>query len=219
MKNARVLLDTGVPFYFTTTLASPNVSGPPAAGPRGSAMGAVNLRGSSHPLLPGGGHLEHQLHVAHAGVVQAGELQVQHLIRRFRGLPFRRRRPAATRQGIRAVAEDLGALSRPGRRAAPSPPPPGSPFRYGAAGLQHPGEAQQLHGGGVVLHRHIGHQGVVRGGLGLAGGDDAADGDPLVVGKPGGAALLGEVLQNGADGGRPSRRTASRYWSMGWPER
>ena len=26
MKNARVLLDTGVPFYFTTTLASPNVS-------------------------------------------------------------------------------------------------------------------------------------------------------------------------------------------------
>ena len=40
-------------------------------------------------------------------------------------------------------------------------------------------------------------------GLRLAGGDDAADGDPLVVGEPCGAALLGEVSQNGADSGRP----------------
>ena len=168
-------------------------------------MGAVDLPGVRHHHLHGGGageHLEHQFHVADAGVVQAGELQVQHLPRhRLDPLPRRGRRlrPA---QGIGAVAQELGGL------LVPDGQPPLHHHRLvllqiGAAGLQHPGEAQQLHGGGVILHRHVGHQGVVLGGLGLAGGDDAADGDPLVVGEPGGSPLLGEVRQDGADGGRP----------------
>ncbi|CAN4035214.1 Core-binding (CB) domain-containing protein, partial [Dysosmobacter welbionis] len=169
-----------------------------------ACMGAVDLAGVRHHHLHSGvagKHLEHQLHVAHAGVVQAGELQVQHLIRRFPGLPFRRR-SACGRERIRAVAEDLG------RFLVPDGEPPLHHhclvlLQVRPAGLQHPGEAQQLDGGGVVLHRHIGHQGVVAGGLRLAGGDDAADGDPLVVGEPCGAALLGEVPQNGADSGRP----------------
>ena len=64
------------------------------------------------------------------------------------------------------------------------------------AGLQHPAEAQQFHGGGVVLHHDIGHKAVVLGGFRLAGGDDAGNGDPLAVGEALRTVFPGKVLDN-----------------------
>ena len=64
------------------------------------------------------------------------------------------------------------------------------------AGLQDPAEAQQFHGGGVVLHHDIGHKAVVLGGFRLAGGDDAGNGDPLAVGEALRTVFPGKVLDN-----------------------
>ena len=53
-ENARVLSDTGVPFYFTTTFSAPNVSRASCRGHREARMGAVDLAGVRHHHLHGG---------------------------------------------------------------------------------------------------------------------------------------------------------------------
>ena len=162
-------------------------------------LSGVDLSGVRHDHFHhafAGEHLEHQLHVADGGIVDAGEFQEQGLPRcRFLlGLGFRN--AALHRgQGVNGVAHDLGGLFVPD----------GQPPLYhhcliflhvSTAGLQHPAEAQQFQGGGVVLHHDIGHKAVVLGGFRLAGGDDAGNGDPLAVGEALRTVFPGKVLDN-----------------------
>ena len=148
-----------------------------------------------HRLALAGEEGQGQLDFPHAGVLPGGQAEPQ-LLR----LPLCL--AVQVPQGADGVHHELGLLLVPdgdlpgGQHGAVFPD-------ISPALVEHPGETQQLHGGGVVLQGDVGHQGIVPGGPGLIGGDHSGNGDHLSVPVAGGAVLPVKVPQNGADGHRP----------------
>ncbi|MPM64737.1 hypothetical protein SDC9_111626 [bioreactor metagenome] len=130
--------------------------------------------------------------MAQLRAVLSGKFQVEDAALGHLSLPALRdrgwRQRAASQRG-RGIAHELRGLFVPD--GEPSPHHHRLVFlQAGAAALQGPCKAQKLDGGGVVLHRDIGHKGVVFRGLRLAGGHYPGDAHPLSVCKAGGTALL-----------------------------
>ena len=101
-------------------------------------------------------------------------------------------------QRIQGITHDLGRLFIPHRQ------PPFHQHRridshIAAALLDGTAEAQQFDGRYLVLHHHIGHEGVVFGGSGPVGSDDTGHGDVLPVGIAGRPSLGSKVLQKIVD--------------------
>ena len=170
------------------------------------AVGAQELPGVRQADLHRGGALEHghhQLDVPEGGTVGAGEAEIDGalLLSRTAGGLRRRRRQSAF-QRVQRVAHDLGRLLVPDGQASLYQHR-GVHLHIAAALVDDPAEAQQLHGGQLILNGHIGHEGVVFGGAGAAGGDASRHGDVLAVGKVLGAVLALEIGHDGVDGYGP----------------
>ena len=101
------------------------------------------------------------------------------------------------------VAEQLGRLFIPHRQLAMRQHRE-IRLQVASAFIQGPGKDQQLHAAGIVLQGHIGHQGIVPGGLGLYRGDHPRDDHLLLVPVPLRSVLPREIRQDGPDGLRPT---------------
>ena len=177
------------------------IAGGPRPPPR---VGKDHLGGGA-----AGEHIDHPVDVDHNRVRGRRHAEPQHLPlqnlhpgrgrRRGRGQLAHVHLPA---EGPHPVAHDLGGLLIPDGQLPPDQNRAVRPENP-AELLQGLGEAQQLDRPAVVLHGHIGHQGVAAGGLGPVVRDDAGHGNPLLILEGGGAALLGEVLVDRPDAHRP----------------
>ena len=136
--------------------------------------------------------------MAQRGILQAGELQIKGALIRAFALPHFKAGGLDRGEGLGGITHDLGCFFIPDGEAALYQHR-GIFLQVGPTGIQHPGKAKKLHGGSVILHRHIGHEGIILGGFCFAGGNNAGDGNALAVGKAGRSSLLGEILQNSPD--------------------